>query len=218
MTEIQVVGLRVIGARSGDAPVQNAEMVAWSLASPQLTLTQVAGVDGNEESLILGLLGSLSAMAAQTSLFNRVVLATWSDVEVATLPFLDMRMMQFLSDDDLGEVLDAWPWRIHVAEDRSRGDRQGVIVDFPLWPHVWHLDAALMAERWCEEYGVPYLLGEVMERWGLSSPEELGEWSPGPDANWRLAAMAHAEAVGVRLLTQELGAGVLAEWVDPKLV
>lgn len=216
MADVKLVGLRVIGARDVGAPVQDGEIRAWALSTPEATLVQVAS-DASEEALILGLLGSLSAVAAQSSLFSRVVLVTWSDGDVGTFPFLDMRMMRHVSDDDLGDVLEAWPWRLHVAEERSRGERQGVLVDFPLWAHVWHLDAGFVAEDWCDEFGVDGGLGSVMGAWGMEVPELPDGWVPSGE-DWRLAAVAHAEAVGVRLLGQQLCEGVVSDWVDPKLV
>lgn len=215
MATVKFVGLRLIGARADGAAVQESELRAWALSASDGTLVQVGD---REESLILGLLGSLSAVAAKSSLFERIVVVTWSDEEVGTFPFLDMRMMHFVSDDELGDVLEAWPWRLHVAEDRSRGERQGVVVDYPLWPHVWHLDAAFAAEDWCDEFGVEGGLGAVMGAWGMEVPELADGWIPGDGQDWRLAAVAHAEAWGVRVLGEQLCGGAVSDWVDPKLV
>lgn len=216
-SNVSFAGLRIVAERDEGDPVQDARLRAWSLAMPFTTMTHVSTV-GAEEQGILALLGALSALSTRASLSDRLVLATWTDAEVGTFPFLDMRMMQFVSDDELSDAVDAWPWRTHLAEERSRPGLQGVQVDFPLYPGVWHLDVAWVAEDWCEEYGVGNGLLDVMAAWGMPHPDVSGGWWPGEGEDWLLSGVAHAEAQAVRLLAESLCGGVASEWVDPKLV
>lgn len=217
MSRVTIAGLRVVAEREPGAPVQEARLRAWSLALPSTVMSHVSTPD-SEEAGILALLGALSALSARSSVSDRLVVATWTDEEVGTLPFLDMRMMQFVSDDELSEAVDAWPWRLHLAEERSRPGLQGVRVDFPLYPNVWHLDTAWAAEDWCDEYGVPPNLLDVMVAWGIPHPDGPGEVWPGEGEDWLLSGIAHAEAQAVRLLAEALCGGVVSNWVDPKLV
>ncbi len=217
MSSVTFAGLRLVAEREAGAPVQDARLRAWALAMPSTVMSHVSAPD-SEEAGILALLGALSALSARATLSDRLVLATWTDSEVGTLPFLDMRMMQFVSDDELSDAVDAWPWRLHLAEERSRPGLQGVQVDFPLYPNVWHLDVAWVAEDWCEEYGVGHELSAVMAAWGMPHPDGPGEIWPGEGEEWLLAGIAHAEAQAVRLLGESLCGGVASNWVDPKLV
>jgi len=214
---VSFAALRVVAERPEGAPVQDACLRAWSLAMPFTTMTHVVA-PGAEEQGILALLGALSALSTRASLSDRLVLATWTDAEVGTFPFLDMRIMQFVSDDELSDVVDAWPWRTHRAEERSRPGLQGVSFDFPLYPSMWHLDVAWVAEDWCMEVGVGNGLLDVMAAWGMQHPDLSGGVWPGEGEDWMLSGLAHAEAQAVRLLAEMLCGDVVSKWVDPKLV
>ena len=210
--------LRIIAEREPGDELPQATLRAWSLAMPTTTLTHVGDAD-SEEGGLLALLGALSALSVRASVANPVVLATWSDTECGTIPFLDMRVASFVSDADLRECIDAWPWRLHLNPERSTEKRPGYTVDFPLYQNVWHMDVEWVARPWCEENGVPCSLVEVMTEWGMVVPGLGDRLMPDGGNDWALSAVAHAESQGVRLLAGALTAGVPeSHQVDPRLM
>ncbi len=208
MTDPLFAGLRIQVDPPDDPDTELIGPVrGWALAMPRTTMTY--SNDGSaEESTLLALLGAFSALSTQAATAAPLIIGTWTDTGMSTFDVLNARVMSFIGDDDLPEVIAAWPWRLARSFDRAVDERPRTIVDFPNYTNVYHLDVGYGMASWCAENQTPWSLEAVLHEWGMSYPVRGWDGNAG-HGYWQYGVECSAEAEAIRMLAE-----VVCTWDD----
>lgn len=198
-------------------------ITSWSLAGVETSVVYLVRVPEAEDSAVSGLLSALHGLSHQASLESPLIIATWNGSGF-DWPFLQTRLQRLIEQSPVVYDLSAWPFRLHLSEDREPkyepiGDHPGGYrVDFPLWPNVYHLDAAFALKGLCEQEGWRWSLKSVMDEMGLARPKDAVAAESSAMPHWLLGGYNLSDAEAARCLADYAATTLgVNTFIDPRI-